>query len=386
MPQSYIYHLNAFIRSSNINTQLKGYFLMQHTRFRASVNLLIVVSLLLTAAAVLLLSSQPLLAQDNAEATEVPGPAVTEEAGAPPGADSVGGHFGQNCGECHLDFRAAWAQGAHAIAYERESFQAAWAGVGNDPTCLECHVTLFEPATGRFLAENIQCEACHGLNPDDHPPAAVTVNTEARMCGSCHENTFTEWRLSLHAFNDDLGAIGCATCHNPHGQQTRFETNELCLNCHKNNPEVTHEYANSYVHLTHNEVSFEGVDVTCASCHMYRRPSDEIHNLSNHTMNVSTVPCTDCHESISVLGTSPLIVPIDAALAEERDKLRSQLDEAQAELAAVREAEAPPAGTNFIQLTQGLIIGLGIGATLFLVLRQRSNGGRRSGPRNTDGQ
>lgn len=119
---------------------------------------------------------------------------------------------------------------------------------------------------------------------------------------------------------------------------------------------------------------------------MYRRPSDEIHNLSNHTMNVSTVPCTDCHESISVLGTSPLIVPIDAALAEERDKLRSQLDEAQAELAAVREAEAPPAGTNFIQLTQGLIIGLGIGATLFLVLRQRSNGGRRSGPRNTDGQ
>ncbi len=358
---------------------------MQHTRFRASVYLLIGVSLLLTAAAVLLLSAQPLLAQDGAEATEVPAPAAADEAGAAPpaAADSTGGHFGQNCGECHLDFRAAWAQGVHAIAYERESFQTAWAERGNDPTCLECHVTLFEPATGRFLAENVQCEACHGLNPDDHPPAAVQVNTEARMCGTCHEGTFAEWRLSLHAFNDDLGAIGCAVCHNPHGQQTRFETNELCLNCHKDNPEVTHEYANSYVHLTHNEVNFEGVEVTCASCHMYKTPSDEIHNLSNHTMNVSTVPCTDCHESISVLGTSPLIVPVDTALAEERDALRAQLEEAQAELAAAQKGEERPAGADFVQLTQGLIIGLGIGATLFLVLRQRTNG-RKSAPNNTD--
>jgi hypothetical protein len=331
-----------------------------------------------------LFSAGPLMAQDEAEATEeAPAPVATEEAGALPNMAITGeGHFGQSCGECHLDFRAAWSQGAHAVAYERESFQAAWAETDNDPACLECHVTLFEPATGDFLAENVQCEACHGLNPEDHPPAPVTVNTEARMCGSCHESTFAEWRLSLHAFNDDLGAIGCATCHNPHGQQTRFETNELCLNCHKNNPEVTHTYANSYVHLTHNEVSFEGVDVTCASCHMYKTPSDEIHNLSNHTMNVSTTPCADCHESISVLGTSPLIVPVDTALAEERDQLRNQLAEMEAELAAARAAEERPAGTDFVQLTQGLIIGLGIGATLFLVLRQRNTNGRKSSPNN----
>jgi hypothetical protein len=99
-------------------------------------------------------------------------------------------------------------------------------------------------------------------------------------------------------------------------------------------------------------------------------------------MNVSTTPCADCHESISVLGTSPLIVPVDTALAEERDQLRNQLAEMEAELAAARAAEERPAGTDFVQLTQGLIIGLGIGATLFLVLRQRNTNGRKSSPNN----
>ena len=351
---------------------------MQQTRFRVPANCLVAAALLLCAAA-LLIRVEPLVAQEDAEATEVPAPQATEDARItlPDAAATTGGHFGQNCGECHLDFRAAWATGAHAIAFDRPSFQQYWAAARNDPNCLECHVTLFEPATGRFLRENVHCEACHGLNPDNHPPAPVQVRTEANMCGNCHESTFAEWRRSLHAFNDDLGAVGCAVCHNPHGQQIRFETtNDLCLNCHKNNPEVTHEYAYSYVHLTHNEVNFEGVEVTCASCHMHKSPSDESHNLSNHTMNVTTVPCTECHDAISVLGTSPLIVPIDAALAQQRDALERQVRELEAELEAARAVQQPP-GTNFIQLTQGLIIGLGVGATLFLVLRQRNNGRSR---------
>lgn len=364
---------------------------MQKSRSSASSYLLLLFSLLLMGATLLLVSAGPLYAQDDGEATEVPAPQETEEAtlpgqqvSLPDVAASGEGHFGQNCGECHLDYRAAWAQGAHAIAYTRESFQAEWAKAGNDPDCLECHVTNYEPATGNYLAENVQCEACHGLNPDNHPPAKVQVNTEARMCGTCHEATFAEWRRSLHAFNDDLGAIGCATCHNPHGQQTRFETDELCLNCHKNNPEVSQAYANSYVHLTHNEVDFEGVDVTCSSCHMYKSSSDEIHNLSNHTMAVSTVPCTACHESISVLGTSPLIVPVDAALAAERDQLQRQLAALESELATAQQVEAPP-GVNYIQLTQGLIIGLGLGVTIFLVLRRR-NGTASNGSSDVNNQ
>lgn len=284
-------------------------------------------------------------------------------------------HSGEYCGDCHLDYLDAWSTGVHAIAYDRESFQEAWAETDNDPECLQCHTTQYEPANQTYLSENIHCEACHGQNPSDHPPATFEITADTSTCGDCHTATFDEWRHSQHAFTEDMGAVGCATCHNPHGQTIRFETvDELCLNCHKDNPENTHEYANSYVHLTHNEVDFEGVDVTCASCHMHGKEADEIHQLADHTMHVETAPCTDCHESISVLGTSPLIVDVDTALAEQRDELQARVVELEDEL-AITEAEEP-SGVNYVQLTQGLIVGLGFGITLVVVVMRRPNGGR----------
>lgn len=328
---------------------------MQHTSMRGS---RLIIATMLFISVLLLVSLPAALAQDD---TVVDDTGVDED------------HSGESCGECHVDYHAAWATGVHSIAYDRASFQDAWATEGNDPACLSCHTTDYRPATGEYI-ENIQCEACHGENPANHPPEPIVINTRAEICGDCHESTFDEWEHSLHAFTEDMGAIGCATCHNPHGQTIRFETTDaLCLNCHQNNPENTHEYAESYVHITHNEIDYEGVEVTCASCHMYNREIDELHGLADHTMTVETVPCTDCHEAISLTGASPLLVDIDTALAEERDELRTQVGELETELAELQGSASEPQGTNFVQLTQGLIIGLGVGITLFWVLRRRED-------------
>lgn len=275
------------------------------------------------------------------------------------------------CAECHLDFHAAWQGGVHAIAYDRASFQDAYQASGEDPACLNCHTTDYQPALGHYTP-NIQCEACHGETPADHPPADFIVNTSADTCGDCHTATFEEWENSLHAFTEDMGAVGCATCHNPHGQDLRFDTvDQVCLNCHQNNEENTHPYAESYVHLTHNEVQFEEVEVTCASCHMYTQPIDELHNLPDHTMHVETRPCTDCHEEVAELGLSLRLVDVDAAIAEERDDLRVQVSQLEEDLAEAQHADDP--APNYVQLTQGLIIGLGLGIT-FLILRRGNNG------------
>ncbi len=275
-------------------------------------------------------------------------------------------HSGQSCAECHVDYRALWGVGAHAVAYDRQSFQEAWAGTDNDPECLICHTTNYQLHSGEYLATNVQCEACHGINPADHPPARFMVNRSASACGDCHTTTFEEWRRSPHAFTDDMGTVACSTCHNPHGQSLRIDpTDSLCLNCHESAP-------NTYVHLTHNEVDFENVEVTCASCHMYRTPDDEHHNIPDHMMTVETVPCTDCHEALSIQGNVPLLVDVDAALAEERDRLRSQVSELETAL-QVAETTRPGPGVSYVQLTQGLILGLGLGLTLFWVLSRRDN-------------
>jgi predicted CXXCH cytochrome family protein len=280
-------------------------------------------------------------------------------------------HTGQPCAECHLDYKAVWETGVHAIAYDRESFQEAWAATDNDQECLICHTTDYQPHDGSFLAENVQCEACHGQNEANHPPQEFVVNRAPDACGDCHTTTFDEWRRSPHAFTEDMGTVACSTCHNPHGQTLRFEeTNELCLNCHQSAP-------NTYVHLTHNEVDYENVEVTCASCHMYRSPDDEHHEIPDHIMSVETVPCTDCHEALSIQGNVPLLVDVDAALAEERDELREQVTELEAVLENQLGVEAE-GGVDFVQLTQGLIAGLGIGLTAAWVILRRENDGNEN--------
>ncbi|GAB4574245.1 MAG: hypothetical protein Kow0077_19790 [Anaerolineae bacterium] len=277
-------------------------------------------------------------------------------------------HTGQFCGDCHVDYKALWETGAHAVAYQRESFQEAWAATDNNPDCLLCHTTNYQAHDGSFLDENVRCEACHGLNSADHPPAEFVVNRAPSACGNCHTTTFDEWRRSPHAFTEDMGTLACSTCHNPHGQTLRFETvNDLCLNCHESAP-------NTYVHLTHNEVDFENVEVNCASCHMHPSPDDDQHRIPDHVMSVETTACTDCHEALSIMGNVPLLVDVDTALAEERDRLRQQVQELEQALQENEEAQ-PVTGPNYVQLTQGLIAGLGLGITLFWVLSRQGNNG-----------
>jgi hypothetical protein len=293
---------------------------------------------------------------------------------------------GKSCGECHVDYHAAWASGVHAIAYDRESFQEAWAAENNNPECLKCHTTDFQPATGSYLAENIECEACHGLNPANHPPEPITVRTEAAICGDCHTATFDEWEHSLHAFSEDMGAIGCATCHNPHGQTIRLEgINNLCLNCHRNTPDHPDPYAETFIHVSHNEQKLEAIDLSCASCHMHLERVDELHGLPDHTMRVTTKPCTTCHESLVGEGTTNLVA-IDTALAQERDALLQQVSALETELDTFAEHQASSQGTNYIQLTQGLIAGLGIGLTLVFVLWRRGSTNGDSGSEDTSNE
>ena len=299
----------------------------------------------------------------------------------PPGQGGPEDHTGQSCAECHVDVKSQWETGAHSIAFTRDTFQAAWTDFNNDTSCLDCHTTNYVPPDNTYLSENVVCEACHGLNPADHPPAQFVIDRAPSACRNCHTGTFAEWRRSAHAFTEEMGALGCATCHNPHGQTLRFdEVDQLCLNCHETAP-------NTYVHLTHNEVDFGDIKITCASCHMYRvqglgdGTNDDVvaHNIPDHTMQVKTAPCTACHETLSATGNFPILVDVDTQLAEERDRLREQVTELESTIDTLGETQQEAATPNYIQLTQGLIVGLGLGITLVWVFVRRDSGNTKNG-------
>jgi hypothetical protein len=150
---------------------------------------------------------------------------------------------------------------------------------------------------------------------------------------------------------------------------------ELCENCH--NPTNDPTIDDIFVHEQHLNSDYE---VTCADCHMFRTPGLQVSLVgagpTGHTMKVDTVPCNTCHEELEESGVwADLTRQVDETLVEQRDTLQAQVNELQTELQE-REA-APEQSPSFVQLIQGLIIGLGVGITVAIVLLQRLSRGRK---------
>jgi predicted CXXCH cytochrome family protein len=161
-------------------------------------------------------------------------------------ADSLNGFIGlydvednqTSCGNCHVDFQAAWAATAHAGAW------ATLQGSGHaEAFCTGCHAVselgnALDTAGGYNVVpdstyHNVQCENCHGpglthlesvaLGSVVRPFASIAVDTiGTNGCAGCHEGThhpFVEqWRESKHgyaghAYLEEGGRAGCQDCH-----------------------------------------------------------------------------------------------------------------------------------------------------------------------------
>jgi formate-dependent nitrite reductase cytochrome c552 subunit len=227
------------------------------------------------------------------------------------------------CASCHEDQIDELEMGLHAEAIRAGNIEAA--------VCTDCHG-----------AHNVQQVAAH--------PELV-----AGVCGDCHTIALAEWRASAHV---DIGPLGCATCHSPHTQQIRAgDTPEgLCANCHNDMPEL-------WVHTQH-----EGNDyaVGCADCHMYTgegSPSADVtDDVTGHTMLLDSKPCNTCHE---LLVTNPDVLANEVRPTEAVEPESATVPEVG--------AEPPPDQGSFVQLLQGLILGLGFGITGAAVFITRGN-------------
>jgi len=259
------------------------------------------------------------------------------------------------CIDCHGEdiFPHSGQSPASARAYRIEASQL----------CSDCHHSLLPDsahieAIARGNLEAATCVDCHGAH--EVPNTENQPTLVAAVCGDCHTESFEEWAQSPHA---NMGSLGCAVCHLPHGQQMRIaDVNALCENCHQAPQDI-------YVHATHLESEFE---VTCASCHMGLDPGVQLisdsHEPTDHRMVVETRACNTCHEELETSGVWAELTGSDESLVIERDSLRQQVATLEQQLA---QDGGSGGGIDYIQLIQGLIVGLGLGTVVALILLPR---------------
>ena len=247
-------------------------------------------------------------------------------------------------------------------------------------SCSNCHKELLADSAHleALAAGNLQaatCVDCHGAHEiqrtEDQPQLV------AQVCGDCHTDTFEEWSASPHA---DMGSLGCAVCHLPHGQQLRHaSTIDLCTGCHRVPGDI-------YVHATHLEST--NVEVTCTDCHMgvdpaitlaalQSEPTDETaaellrdpaHEPTDHQMHTQIRSCNTCHQEMAQTGIWAQIRNVDEDLVAQRDELQQEVSDLNAQL----EEETQPQdenGTNYLQLILGVVVGVIVaGLVAFLLL------------------
>lgn len=263
--------------------------------------------------------------------------------------------------------------------------------------CVNCHQDQVPDVETGLHAEAIRagettaavCTDCHGAH--NVQPVAAAPNLVAGVCGDCHEPTYEQWRVSAHA---DIGPLGCGACHSPHSQRPRVvgdEPDALCLNCHDEDQMPN----DIFVHVQHQNSDY---DLNCTSCHMVTvttpdapavrvsDPVSEPHDgLIGHSMIVETVTCNTCHQQLVASGEWTQLVadrePVGSPVGETASDSAADETEAAA-IAEGQEAAGTPEGDleaaqsvpeNFVPLLQGLILGLGLGATVAAVFVARGN-------------
>lgn len=329
----------------------------------------------------------------------------------PPGDSGVTGKYvgSQRCSQCHFNRHSEWNLTKHAGALD--SLEAI--GQGSNPDCLACHTVGYNEVGGYVnrqttnVLAGVGCESCHGaarehVNNVADESLRPPLNIAATVCGKCHTTsshpTFDQWQSSKHAlvtesvansftsgsqFNscgechsgdyrflvlhegetvgndhllgvarEDMNAVACATCHDPHKRtgnapfadtgrdyQMRFPgvaypvatntlaaaTDEtrfnLCGQCHHSRSNTWQDTSRPPHHSVQSNVYVGEMPVPdgfpalvfsvnsphalvqnqCTTCHMHRQDfmSEVAPPLSEHTFEVNYAGCvaSGCHPS-----------------------------------------------------------------------------------------
>lgn len=209
--------------------------------------------------------------------------------------------------------------------------------------CLNCHVSLKEPAKHVHKVMNMACELCHEpVQGKDHPKQkdsmklnqkmpglCFTCHKEARfkgksthapvsggMCTGCHDahqsnfpsllkkespevcyNCHDKSKFNKKVIHMAIPAVGCNTCHAPHASDhptlLADDINPLCLSCHKSKASGRHVVAipggKHHPLRGRPDPSNPKRELSCVSCH-------DPHSTDYENLFYSERMCVRCHK------------------------------------------------------------------------------------------
>lgn len=121
----------------------------------------------------------------------------------------------QKCIKCHKGLTSPHVERWQRIKFKtfervKEAPDYIAGNEGYRKSCMKCHTTGYDEATGRYSEEGVTCEACHGPGevfsyfmdigkaPEGQKIAKVgTFGTPYNICGPCHHSRGHEMRLKF---------------------------------------------------------------------------------------------------------------------------------------------------------------------------------------------
>ncbi|UCH84835.1 MAG: cytochrome c3 family protein, partial [Candidatus Latescibacterota bacterium] len=257
-------------------------------------------------------------------------------------------HFDQytavDCGVCHDDAVASFAQGFHGRARHRGNLRApncaGCHGVnGNahalrrldkrsaEDACRQCHVRqsaaydtgvhFAAASAGKNSPGCVHCHLPHGLGL---PPSSGAINS---MCESCHKGAMSDVERGGHGVigEEMVEVMNCASCHDVHGTHKPHLSRRVADACHSCHEGQMREFQGSVhgelfdlsvmnclsCHSTHkDEADVSAFDAGCGACH---EDVEEEYRFSVHRMgrlrgSEGAATCADCHNGHHVLAAS----------------------------------------------------------------------------------
>jgi hypothetical protein len=252
-----------------------------------------------------------------------------------------------DCASCHAETYASWHVGAHGDSQAKNAlaqgsncqachkdtsfvntnvnsrpsvFADFWVQEGMPNNCLSCHATGYDENTKTWKSDGIACETCHGVIPENHPDAVVSIDKSEENCRTCHNDTrfdWGKWKNSVHFQN----SLVCVDCHNPHDTSLKIAGNthgspsQLCGNCHK-------KIAESSEHSIHTKIG-----ITCTECHLGEpKGNDDFHQISDHDFKAKIETCNKCHSGQMHLAGDATITNELRAYSRVKVKAGSKTD------------------------------------------------------------
>ncbi len=240
--------------------------------------------------------------------------------------------------------------------------------------CLTCHASAppkhkFHPQLAKANGVNggpgMSCKGCHGthdiVRPSD-PDSKWSFRNQPASCGTCHPAVQKTFLASAHgdAWSQNVkGAPGCVECHQLDITKVRpgrdsatvkLAQEQLCLACHKDNPDVRARMAPSagfiaaYGQSVHGQALEAGnasaancvnchgshtvnkgnspassmhrlqIVGTCGQCHLEigEEFNQSVHGVADRNGNTDSPTCTGCHGEHNILKTDDPRSPVAA--------------------------------------------------------------------------